>query len=72
MKTKNPSDVPRAVVEAIPRAAWVETYVSSYPLAPIAYHLTVQHRDVLYSTLNSAIAYIIVGNHLTECNAPIS
>ena len=72
MKTKNPSDVPRAVVEAIPRAAWVETYVSSYPLAPIAYHLTVQHCDVLYSTLNSAIAYIIVGNHPTECNAPIS
>ena len=41
MKTKNPSDVPRAAVEAIPRAAWVETYVSSYPLAPIAYCLAI-------------------------------
>ena len=33
---KGPSDVPRWG-EAIPRAAFGETYVSSYPLAPIAY-----------------------------------
>ena len=37
---KGPSDVPRWG-EAIPRAAFGETYVSSYPLAPIAYCLAI-------------------------------